>query len=140
MPRAYRFHDPNGIYFVTLTLTGWVDLFIRPRYNDLIVDNLKYYQIEQGLRLQAWVIMTSHLHMIVRSTDKPLSDIFRNFKRHTSARLKDMIEDQPGESRKEWLHPLFQNAGLASRKHHAWRLWQDGYLAISLLTDPFYRR
>jgi len=32
MSKKYKFHDPKGIYFVTMTTVGWLDLFTRPSF------------------------------------------------------------------------------------------------------------
>ena len=34
----------GNLYFVTLTVTGWVDIFSRSTYKDIIVNNLQYCQ------------------------------------------------------------------------------------------------
>jgi len=32
MSKKYKFHDPKGIYFVTMATVGWLDLFTRPSF------------------------------------------------------------------------------------------------------------
>jgi hypothetical protein len=29
MSRKYKFHNPDGVYFITFAVQGWVDVFIR---------------------------------------------------------------------------------------------------------------
>ena len=38
MSEKYKFHDPDGIYFVTSTIVNWIDLFTRRELKELIVD------------------------------------------------------------------------------------------------------
>jgi len=40
----YRKTSPDDLYLVTLTIEGWVDLFTRRDYKDIIVENLQYCQ------------------------------------------------------------------------------------------------
>lgn len=36
--------QPNELYFITLTIVDWVDIFTRRVYFDLIVENLSFCQ------------------------------------------------------------------------------------------------
>lgn len=68
MSEKYKFRDPMGVYFVTLTTIGWVDVFTRPELKHVVVKSLKHCQKEKGLLIHAWCLMTSHLHKMI-STD-----------------------------------------------------------------------
>ncbi|PTX19580.1 transposase IS200 family protein [Pontibacter mucosus] len=72
---------PDSLYFLTMTVVDWVDIFTRPVYKHIIVDALKFCQDEKGLKLYAWVLMNNHLHLIAAAAEgKNLSDILRDFK------------------------------------------------------------
>ena len=49
MSESYKIKDPEGIYFLTIPVVGWVDLFTRKEYRDIILDSLKYFQNSKGL-------------------------------------------------------------------------------------------
>ncbi len=53
------------LYFLTMTVVDWVDIFTREAYRQIIIDSLKFCQKEKGLEIYAWCLMTNHLHMIV---------------------------------------------------------------------------
>jgi hypothetical protein len=53
--------------------------------------------------------MTNHLYLIARSAEKDLADILRDFKIFTSKELVRMIEENPKESRKQWMLNSFRN-------------------------------
>ena len=100
MSTAYKIRDPEGIYFVTFTVVGWIDIFSRKIYCDLILDNLKYCQQNKGLIIHAWVLMTNHIHLIVSAGTEPLlAEIIRDFKKYTSREIIKLIETEK-ESRK----------------------------------------
>jgi REP element-mobilizing transposase RayT len=80
MSEKYKFYDPAGVYFATMSIVGWVDLFTRPELKHVIIDSLRYCQKEKGLVIHAWCLMPSHLHLIISSENK-LSDILRDFKK-----------------------------------------------------------
>ena len=106
MSEKYRVRNPDGIYFITLTTVDWVDIFIRPVYKHILINSLKYCQLNKELIIYAYVIMTSHLHMIVKAEQGNLSDIIRDFKRFTNLKLIDEI-NLHRESRKVWLLKKF---------------------------------
>ncbi len=67
MAESYKIKDEEGLYFMTITTVGWVDLFIRNRYKYVIIDAWQYFMDKKGLNAHAYVIMSSHLHAIVSS-------------------------------------------------------------------------
>lgn len=96
MSEKYKFHNPDGVYFVTSTITDWVDIFTKSVYCNIVVDSLKYCQQNKGLVIHAWVIMSNHIHLIISRNSKPqLSEIMRDFKRFTSIEL---IKELQGNS------------------------------------------
>lgn len=81
MSEKYKFHDPDALHFITITISEWINIFTKPAYCEIIIDALKYCQINKGLIIHAWVIMSNHLHLIVSRNDQPLlSEILRDFK------------------------------------------------------------
>ena len=82
MSSKYKFHNPDGTYFVTFAIVRWVDVFTGDIYREIIPDSLKYCQTEKGLRLHAYVIMTNHLHLIISREGENLPEnIMRDFKK-----------------------------------------------------------
>ena len=51
---------PGNIYFLTMTVVDWVDVFTRPFYRHIITDSLNYCVKEKGLVIHAWVLMSNH--------------------------------------------------------------------------------
>lgn len=79
---------PGHLYFLTLTVVDWVDIFTRPVYKHIIVDSLKYCQAQKGLVVYAWCLMSNHLHLIATNQEGfHLSDILRDFKKFTSKQI-----------------------------------------------------
>jgi len=62
-----RFSLVDGVfvYYVTFTILDWLPVFINPEPTQIIVDSLQYCIKEKGLRINAYVNMPNHLHMIV---------------------------------------------------------------------------
>jgi putative transposase len=117
--RNYKIHDQADLHYITYATVGWIYVFSRPQYKDIIVESLRYCQQQKGLELFAWCIMSNHVHLIARASDGiKLQDILRDHKKFTSKAILKAIEDNPQESRREWL------LGLLHRPDGAAQLWQ----------------
>jgi putative transposase len=64
--------------------------------------------------------MANHLHLIVSSKANNLSDVIRDYKKHTAKKIIAAIENNLHESRKSWLLWLLKKEG------HIW-FWNEGY-------------
>jgi hypothetical protein len=45
-------------------VTGWVDLFARQVYRDMVLDSWRYCQAYKGFQVHAYTFMSNHLHLI----------------------------------------------------------------------------
>ena len=111
MSEKYKFHNPDGVYLITLAVVGWIDVFSRSLYRDIIVDSLNFCVSNKGLSVYAWVVMSNHVHLVARSESGELSGILRDFKRHTAHCILAAINGNCQESRRDWLLELFERAG-----------------------------
>jgi REP element-mobilizing transposase RayT len=96
MSRPYRiFTDTNYAYFVTWTLVDWLHLFDKEPYRQIVLDSLNYLRTEKKTQLNAFVVMSSHLHaMLWPEIGINLSDVTRDFKRFTSRKISQEAEKQ----------------------------------------------
>jgi putative transposase len=135
MSEKYKFHNAEGIYFITPTIVNWIDLFTRKVYCELVLDSLKYCQKEKGIIIHAWCIMSSHLHLIVSSSGKAqLANFIRDFKKFKSKEIIKEIKSIP-ESRREWLLREFKDAGTQLKRIKNYKVWQDGNHPVELDTN-----
>ena len=65
--KGYIIHDQQAIYFLTFTIVGWIDIFTRQSYRDIVIESFRYCQQKKGLHLHAFVIMSNHVHLVVDS-------------------------------------------------------------------------
>jgi len=54
MSLKYKFRNPDGVYFVSFGVQGWIDVFTRNEYKNILVQNLAYCQEHKGLEIFAW--------------------------------------------------------------------------------------
>jgi putative transposase len=64
MSRKYKFHDKDGLYFVSFATVYWIDIFVRDQYFDEIVKSLNYCRKNKGMEIYGWCIMSIHVHLI----------------------------------------------------------------------------
>jgi len=138
----YKILDQHGLYFLTLTIVEWIDLFTRPVYKDIIIDSLKFCQKEKGLIVFAYVIMPSHLHLILRAGGEiSLSKILQSFKVHTAREtLKYLKDKKQPESRREWLLNHFAFNARKNKTHGHHQVWQSDNHPIDLYSPRVIRQ
>lgn len=134
MSRAWKFHNPNGLYFISFATVGWIDVFTRNIYREILVESFKYCQLHKGLELSAWVVMTNHVHIIARTQDGFfLQDVLRDFKKYTSKQLLKTIQENGQESRKEWMLSIFKKAGKYNSNNKGYQFWRQDNKPIELV-------
>jgi putative transposase len=124
----------DELYFVTLTVTNWIDVFTRRLYNDFIIENLAWGQQNKNLNIYAYVIMTNHIHLVANVTDGSLGDVLGHFKTYTSKELFKMITNNSQESRREWILKAFEKAGKYNPLNTNHQFWQNGNYPVVLFT------
>jgi putative transposase len=129
MGYAYTIKDQGAEHFVTFTVHQWVDVFTRSIYVDEFLASLRYCQEFKGLEVFAWVIMSNHIHMIIRSSN--LSDIIRDIKKFTAKAIYKSIIGNPKESRKDWILRAL------SYEDRIW-FWEEGYHGEEIYSLEFY--
>jgi len=141
MGRKYAIRDQEQFYFVTFTVVYWLDVFIREEYKSIFIDSIKYCQKEKGLLVGAWCIMTSHIHMAIGTTgDNKLEDIIRDLKSYTSRHIRKYIENNPQESRKEWLLWMMKRAGSKKSNNKDFLFWQQHNHPIELSSNEILKQ
>ncbi len=133
MSEKYKVIDSHQPTFITLTVIDWVDVFIRPEYTKILDESFNYCIAEKGLQVHAYVYMTSHLHAIVSSNGEELQNIIRDFKKFTSKRIVEAIQEYP-ESRREWLLKKFSYAAQRTKRGVNFKFWKDGFHPVILDT------
>lgn len=125
MSTKYKFWDNRKLYFVSYAVVGWIDLFTRNEYREILADSWNYCSQNRGLEIYAWVIMPSHVHLVVGTHGDPLEKIFADMKRHTSRELHKAIKEHPKESRREWLLDYMRKCGEGNSNNGKFQLWRQ---------------
>ena len=136
MSRNYKFHNPEGLYFVSFAVVGWLDVFTRNEYKDLIVESLEFCQQNKGMEIHAWCIMTNHVHLIFRSLENQKPELLLgDFKRFTSRSIIKSIQENSRESRKEFLLDYFKKEAAKSSNTSNYQFWRHDNKPIELWSN-----
>jgi len=91
--------------------------------------------LKKGMELNAYVIMTNHIHLIMSSKHGDLSGLVRDFKKYTSKQILSIISNNPIESRKEWLEIVFKYHAKYNMRAGEKQLWTHENHAVELSTN-----
>lgn len=136
MSRNYKFHNPDGLYFVSFAVIEWIEVFKQESYIDILLDGLVYCQKKKGMEIVAWCVMTNHMHLIFRTTGlyEP-QKVLGEFKQFTSRMLVEAIRTNPRESRKEWMVDQFKRAAAKSSNVKNYQFWRHDNKPIELWSN-----
>lgn len=136
MPTGYTIQNQEAAYFLTLSIVNWIDVFTRRNCRDIIIDSLKYCQTYKDLEVFAFVIMSNHMHMLVRSANGNLSNTIRDFKKYTSKKIINYLIEG-NESRSEWMLKMFKNAASKRKNQSTYQVWTNDNHAEEIYSNNF---
>lgn len=136
MSEAYQITDPGAPYFMTLQVVDWVDLFTRRIYRDIFLESLAFCRIHKGLQVYGYVVMSNHVHVIVRAKGENLPAVVRDLKKYTSSTVLKAIAETP-ESRREWMLNRFSFAARRHTRNSTYQLWTHENHAVVLYEPEF---
>lgn len=132
MSRKYKFNNPTAAYFVSFATVNWIDVFTRQVYFDVLEEAVQYCRRQKGMELYAYCFMPNHVHLIFRDSNENPTGLLRDFKKHTAKQILKAIENNPQESRKEWLLWMFERAGKSKGSVSKYQFWQHNNQPIEL--------
>lgn len=117
-----------------------VDVFARKMYADILIDSLKFCKEEKGLIILAWCLMSNHIHLIISTkVSSRLSDVIRDFKKFSSFAIINAINDNPQESRKNWMLWIFKKADELNARKNTYQFWQHDNHPVECSTDDILK-
>ena len=124
--------NPDYLYFVTTSAENHIHLFKRESIIRIILDSLHFLRTSKRMELFIFVVMPNHIHFIGRfSKEHILSDVMRDFKRHTA---RQILRQLMAEERTEQLG-LLQSLNQDNRQEY--KVWEDGYDARDVFSQDF---
>ena len=133
--QRFKIAESGYPYFVTESIVRWLPVFVTRETCDIVIDSLRYCREAKGLRVHAYVIMPSHMHMTL-STDGDLSSVLRDMNRHTSKKLIEHFSHIPNPP----FINVFKFCGGENRPPTEHKVWQDGSHPEQVRTEAFFRQ
>ena len=136
MSTGYHIEQQDELHYMTFQIVKWVDVFTRKIYRDIVVGRLKYCQQNKGLEIYAFVIMSNHIHLLIRSDIGKLSDTIKEFKSFTAKKILKAIVDEP-ESRRDWMLNLFEFSAKQQKRNEKYQVWTHENHPELIYSDKF---
>jgi putative transposase len=133
---GYKIRDQAATHFLTFTIMGWIDIFSRQLYRDIILESFRFCQKNKRLRIGAYVIMSNHVHIIWTPLNPNLSDLVRDFKTYTSKAITNAIQNEP-ESRRDWLLYMFSYYANRTASNDYFKVWTGNNHPEEIHSKPF---
>ncbi len=132
----YRLHPEAAVYFLTYSVVEWLPVFIREATCQIVTESLTFCHREKHLRINAFVVMPTHLHLIVFDGDydtERLKQTLTAFRKFTGRQLCDYCEKHlPG-----CFPRTLREQATADRQR---RFWQPSRHPIAIQKEPFWRQ
>jgi putative transposase len=134
MRSRYKITEINSPHFITCTIVGWLPVFTRQKYLDIITASFTFCRHQKGLRLYAYVILDNHLHLVVSADN--LSQMIRDFKRHTAKEILALAQQDD----KLWLLKQFEFFKSGHKGDSQHQVWQEGFHPQDITTEEMLRQ
>ena len=132
---TYRIHEDASVYFVTYSVVSWLPVFVEESACRIITDSLSFCHSHKSLRLNAYVIMPTHMHAIVFDHDHDptrLATELDAFRRYTGRNLADYCAAHRPRAYSE----AFRDAAGDDRDR---RFWQATRHPIAISSENFWQ-
>jgi putative transposase len=92
--RGRQLLKDEEFFFITTTVVHHARVFIKIKYCEILLQNIRYYQQQYKFDILGYVIMPSHFHWIVEVnlSHGSVSDIMRDIKKYSAWDLMEAIE------------------------------------------------
>ena len=128
MRSRYKVLNPDGIYFITSSIVNWIPVFTSDKYYSIIIENLKFYQKNEGLKIFAYVLLNNHFHLIVSC--KELIKMMQSFKKFTAKEIINNLKEDGKTNLLLKFHQLKKSYKTTSSH----QIWQEGYFPKEMIS------
>ena len=132
----YRIQPGAAVYFVTFSVVDWLPVFVSEAACRIVTDSLNFCFQQKGLCTNAFVIMPTHLHLILfhRTFDaRQLSTSMADLRKFTGRSLSEFCARHMPKSFSE----AFRRAATVDRSR---RIWQPSRHPETIETEPFWKQ
>ncbi len=133
---VYRIHKDVPLYFLTFSVVHWLPVFVVEESCLIITNSLNYCHQHKGLRINAFVIMPTHLHLVAFDADfnaVRLQKTLTEMRRFTGQQLANYCEKR--------MPSVFAQVMRGSRRTDRTRhFWQQSRHPEAIFSRSFWRQ
>jgi REP element-mobilizing transposase RayT len=132
----YRIRPDASVYYLTYSVVAWLPVFVSEESCRIVAESLTFCHREKQLRINAYVIMPTHMHLIVFDGDFDTERLVRSlaeFRKYTGRQLSDYCM---GHGPKCFLETLRDQAG-GDRER---RFWQPSRHPEAIQGERFWQQ
>jgi len=132
----YRIHADAALYYLTYSVMEWLPVFVSQGRCQIVTESLSFCHRDKQLRVKAYVIMPTHLHMIVFDADwdsERLKRTLADLRKFTGRQLSDYCARHTPRCFAEALRAQ----AVADRER---RFWQPSRHAEAITSERFWRQ
>jgi putative transposase len=132
----YRLHAEGSVFFFTFSVVDWLPVFVSESACRIVTESLNFCHQHKGLRINAYVIMPTHIHGIFFHESfaaDQLQSALVDFRKFTGRQLSDYCSMHAPPCFSEVLR---KNAGDDRER----RFWQPTRHPELLDTERFWRQ
>jgi REP element-mobilizing transposase RayT len=130
----YRITSEASIYYVTYSIVDWLPVFVSESACRIVTESLTYCHRAKGLRINAFVIMPTHIHLIVFDNEYDsdrLAITLTDFRKFTGRALSDFCCDKMPACFAQTL----RSSAINDRER---RFWQPSRHPVSIENEYFW--
>jgi putative transposase len=132
----YRITADAHVYYVTYSIIDWLPIFISEAACKIVTDSFAYCHREKSLRINAFVVMPTHVHAIVFDADFDngrLEKTLAEFRKFTGRQLTDHCAKHAPPC----FSAEFREQAGTDRDR---RLWQPSRHPVEIVSEKFWRQ
>lgn len=132
---TYQIQEGVVVYYLTFTVVEWLPVVTAEEPCLIVTESLNYCHQHKSLRVNAFVIMPTHAHLILFDANFDVARLrrtLRDLRQFTGRRLADYCDQRmPDAFREAMRHP--------GRTDRARQFWQQSRHPVTIWTPGFWQ-
>jgi len=124
----------DEVYFITFTIFGWKNIFVKDKYCQLVFKWFDYLQNEYGNKIHGYVIMSNHIHILLFISRKSpkLPILILNAKRFLSYGIRNLLKT---DNEADLLNFFAENK---TKSKSNYKFFEPRYDSLLIQTEKFF--
>ena len=132
----YQFYDDCALYYVTFSVVDWLPVFVSQAAMQIVTESFNFCHQNKSLRINAFVIMPTHLHAICFDTQWQAARLERTLTEFRKFTGRNMVEHCAAHLPASFVQAM-ESAAPEDRAH---RFWQPTRHPVALTSEAMWRQ